>query len=844
MATFLYRLGRAAYRRHRLVATLWLLALLLAGVLAGTMSGTMSNAFSLPGTESQRALDLLAHRLPGSGADGASARVVFVADGTSKVTAPGATAAVERAVTRLTALPHVASVTDPFRTGALSPDGRTAYATVMYTVRAQQITDDDQRSLFAAGRTATSAGLRVDFGGEAAAAKIRQGGSEGIGLALAAIVLVITLGSLVAAGLPLLNALVGVGLGMLGISTASGFVEMSTTSGTLAMMLGLAVAIDYALFILSRYRQELASGLPGPEAAGRAVGTAGSAVVFAGATVVIALSALSVVGIPFLTAMGLAAAGTVAGSVLIALTLLPAMLGFLGSRVLGRAARRPRTDAGPALADATSARGTAKDATALHGNATAGTTAHTWGSRWAGFVQRRRVVVLLAVVAGLGVLAVPAADMRLGMPSDGTAASGSTQRRAYDEIAAAFGPGADGPLVLVTDLTEARDRSAAVATLRAGLTAVPGVAFASPPVLSPRGDLAIQTVVPTSGPDDARTGDLVRALRDRTAGWRLTTGAPTYVTGATAVAIDVSRTLDDALLPYLAIVVGLALILLLLVFRSLVVPVKATLGFLLSMAATFGAVVAVFQKGWGASLLGVHNTGPILSFLPILLVGLLFGLAMDYEVFLVTRMREEHVHGADAQVAVTKGLTHGARVVTAAATIMVGVFSGFMLSDETIVKSMGFALAAGVLFDAFLVRMTLVPAVMSLLGERAWSLPRALDRVLPDVDVEGARLAAALAAPSAGVTPPWPPRPQPGVEDGDPRTVSEDERPPTGWKEFDPVPRPLAVRRPQCLPDPLALTAANRSRGRRTGTPAGLPTGVPPRPRSRKITRRRSTSPA
>jgi RND superfamily putative drug exporter len=337
------------------------------------------------------------------------------------------------------------------------------------------------------------------------------------------------------------------------------------------------------------------------------------------------------------------------------------------------------------------------------------------------------------------------------MPSDANASPSTTQRRAYDAISDGFGPGFNGPLIVVADLTgvAVANRTAAVKTVQADLSTIGGVAYVAQAMVNPADDTAIYSLIPTTGPLDTATETLVRALRSKAIGWHTQTGVLVYVTGATAVGIDISTKLSDALLPYLAVVVGLAFVLLTLVFRSLLVPLKATLGFLLSIAATFGAVVAVFQWGWLANLLGVDTTGPVLSFLPIFLVGILFGLAMDYEVFLVTRMREEHVHGTPATEAVIQGFRHGARVVTAAGIIMFSVFAGFAFSSETIIKSMGVALASGVLIDAFLVRMTLVPAVMSLLGDTAWALPRWLDRILPDVDVEGEKLTRFLDAPAA-----------------------------------------------------------------------------------------------
>jgi len=717
MATVLYRLGRFAFHRRWLVIGVWVVLLGAAGVGAQQLSGHTSETFSIPGTESQRAMDLLVART-GASVDTGTARVVFRAGDGATVDTPTAKRAIESAVAEISGLPHVTAVADPFSTGAVSGDAGTAIAIVTYDVQAAELTQSDQDRLFEAGDRATSAGLKIDYGGDAAQEKIGQSPAEGIGIAVAAVVLIITFGSLLAAGLPLITALVGVSLGMMGVAIASGFTDVSSSTGTLATMLGLAVGIDYALFIVSRYRQELASGRPREEAAGRAVGTAGSAVVFAGATVVIALAALAVTGIPNITVMGLAAAGTVAMSVLIALTLLPALLGLMGGRIKGR-----RDDAsgepgkpGP-------------------------------GERWGRFVVRRRVPLLLVAVAVLGVMAIPATHLRLGMPSDATANPGTTQRAAYDAISDGFGPGTNGPLVVVADLNGASDSTTAVTEIQRHLSSVDGVASVTPGQVDRAGDTAVYTVIPTTGPEDQATVDLVHALRGDASALKAATGATVYVTGATAVAIDVSDQLSSALLPYLVVVVGLALLLLLLVFRSILVPIKATAGFLLSLFATFGAVVAVFQWGWLAGLLGVETTGPVMSFLPILLVGVLFGLAMDYEVFLVTRMREAYVHGAHNDNAVAEGFRHSSRVVVAAAIIMASVFAGFMFSSETIVKSMGFALAAGVLIDAFVIRMLVGPALMSLLGDRIWVLPRWLDRITPSVDVEGESLTRHLAEP-------------------------------------------------------------------------------------------------
>jgi RND superfamily putative drug exporter len=527
------------------------------------------------------------------------------------------------------------------------------------------------------------------------------GNSEILGILVAAVVLVITFGSLVAAGLPLLTAILGVAAAVLGIQIASGFVDLGSSTSTLALMLGIAVAIDYALFIVSRFRHEMATGRRPEDAAAHAVGTAGSAVTFAGLTVFIALAALAVVNIPVLTEMGLAASFAVVVAVLIALTLLPALLGFAGNRVLGRRGRDPEA---------------------------AGAGRPTAGLRWARFVTRRPVAVLVAAVLGLVVLAIPALNLRLGLPGENMAGAETTQRKAYDLLTDGFGPGFNGPLTVVVDAPDAKNAAAAAAD---SIGRLPGVVTVSPPVLNPAGDTAILQVIPQSAPDSTATEELVHAIRDLRG---------PLVTGTTAVDIDMSEKMGAALGPYLAVIIVLAFLLLTLLFRSILVPLKAIAGFLLSVGATFGAVVAVFQWGWLGGLFGVDQPGPIMSMLPVFLIGIVFGLAMDYEVFLVSRMREEHVHGAPPTEAVVNGFAHGARVVTAAAIIMVSVFAGFILSPESFIKSIGFALAAAILFDAFVVRMTIVPAVMTLLGRRAWWLPRWLNRVLPDIDVEGDKL--------------------------------------------------------------------------------------------------------
>ncbi|MDT0318414.1 MMPL family transporter [Streptomyces millisiae] len=707
MATFLQRLGQFSFQRRRLVALIWVALLAVAGVGAATASSSASTSITIPGTEAQRAFDLLDERFPGASADGATARVVFQAqDG--DITDATDRAAVERVVGELAAgSDHVTSVVDPFQAQAVSADGSIAYAQVGYDVKSTELADADRDALESAAELGRDAGLTVEIGGDALTQIPHTGATEVIGVAVAAVVLVITFGSLVAAGLPLLTALVGVGISVALITALSGPLELNSTTPILAMMIGLAVGIDYALFIVSRYRAELAEGRDRLTAVGRAVGTAGSAVVFAGLTVVIALAGLAVVNIPILTSMGLAAAGAVALAVLVALTLIPALLGFAGDRVLARKARGAEPD--PAER---------KD---------------NLGTRWARFVLRRPVTVLLVGVLGLGAVALPATSLELGLPDDGSQPTSTTQRRAYDLMSEGFGPGFNGPLVVTVDARGSADPQAEAQRVVDTVGGLDDVALVTPATFNEAGDTAMINVIPESKPNSAETEELVNAIR-------AANGDEVLVTGQTAMAIDVSQKLDDALLPYLALVVGLAVVLLVAVFRSVLVPLKAALGFLLSVVAALGAVVAVFQWGWLGGLFGVEETGPIMSLMPIFMVGVVFGLAMDYEVFLVTRMREAYVHGETPNEAVVTGFRHGARVVAAAAVIMISVFAGFIGSSESMVKMIGFGLAVAVLFDAFVVRMAVVPAVLALLGKAAWWLPKPLERVIPDVDVEGARL--------------------------------------------------------------------------------------------------------
>ncbi|MEU9978611.1 MMPL family transporter [Streptomyces sp. NPDC051014] len=722
MATFLYKLGRLAFRRRHYVALLWVALLTLAGVGAASAPAAGNTSFSIPGTEAQKAFDLLDQRFPGTSSDGATARVVFKAPAGEKMTDKLNKATVKKTVKELGEDSEVSSVADPYKGHAVSKNGEVAYASVGYKVSGMELEDSSRDALKAAAQDARDAGLTVEIGGDALSASPETGSSEVIGIAIAAVVLVITFGSLLAAGFPLLTAIIGVGIGVSTITALASALDLGSTTSTLATMIGLAVGIDYALFIVSRYRAELTEGREREEAAGRAVGTAGSAVVFAGLTVVIALVGLSVVNIPMLTKMGVAAAGTVVVAVLIALTLIPALLGFAGRRI------RPTGEKSRLLGG-----GRPKRKHADRPN---------MGTRWASFVVRRPVAVLLLGVVGLGAAAVPATSLQLGLGDDGSQPVSTTQRRAYDLLSDGFGPGFNGPLMVVVDAKDSAHPKSAFKKVDHEIKGLKDVVTVTPARPNEAGDTATITVVPKSKPSSTTTEDLVHAIRDQGTEITADTDAKVLVTGSTAMNIDVSQKLNDALIPYLVLVVGLAFLLLIVVFRSVLVPLKAALGFLLSVMAALGAVVAVFQWGWLSGLLGVEETGPVMSMMPIFMVGVVFGLAMDYEVFLVTRMREAYVHGEKPSQAVVTGFKHGARVVTAAAVIMMAVFSGFIGSSESMIKMIGFGLAIAVFFDAFIVRMAIVPAVLALLGKRAWWLPKWLDRLLPNVDVEGEGLRA------------------------------------------------------------------------------------------------------
>ncbi len=721
MATWLYRLAHLCVRRRRSVLATWMVLLVGIGVASVALGGETTDEFALPGTESQEAFDLLEERFPVQG--GSSTTVVFAAGPGVTVTDDRATQAIDETFAALGAVEGVSLAVAPVPGRGIAEDESVAFGEVRYPVSFLEVEESTIDAVEAAVQPARDAGLTVEFGGDVIPGRVTEPpSSEAIGLLFAIVILLLAFGSVLAMGLPIVTALIGLGIGIFGISVVSAFVDLSSVAPTLAVMIGLAVGIDYALFIVTRHRQNLALGMDPEESAARANATAGSAVVFAGITVVIAIAGLAVLGIPFLTVMGLAAAATVATAVLVAVTLLPALLGFAGHnidrlRVPGLKARTGGIDEG-----------------------------ETIGTRWAAMVTHHRVPFLLGGVGLMVLLALPVVSMRLGLPDDGVEPTSTTQRRAYDLLADGFGPGFNAPLTVVVDLEGSSDPTVAVSAVRDSIGDVDGVLTVNEPVVNESGDTAILIAIPDTGPSDSKTEDLVHHLRgDVVPGIEQAETVTIAVTGTTAAGIDISEKLASALPVFMVLVIGLIFLLMMVVFRSILIPIKAALAILLSIGAAFGVVVAIFQWGWLKDLVGLETTMPIVSFLPVMMFAILFGLSMDYELFILSRVREEYVHNGNPRRAVLTGLAGSARVITAAALIMVSVFGAFVLGDNPIIKMSGVGLSVAVLLDATVVRMVIVPAAMSLFDEKAWWFPRWLDRIIPNIDIEGERLIGHLA---------------------------------------------------------------------------------------------------
>ncbi len=749
MSSLLYSLGRWAFRARGIVVGAWILLLALAGGSALLVNQGLDNNISIPGTESQEALDSLSTTFPQ--VSGATAQIIVVAPDGDAVTDSAVSTAITDAVDTIGGLDQVSQAVSPFDenvSGTVSDDASAALISVQFDGASSEITEGTTTALedeVAALTAALPDGAVASLGGQLfSQAMPTLTATELIGVGVALVVLILTFGSFLAAGMPLLTALLGVGISVALIFIATAFGSITSTTPMLALMLGLAVGIDYALFIISRHQELLKGGLDPEEAAARATATAGSAVIFAGLTVIIALLGLGVAGIPFLTIMGVAAAVGVGVAVIISITLIPALLGFAGVRLRPqpkKATRRARR--AHAASDATG-----DSPTPSH-------RPNRFFTGWVRAVTRFPIVTILAVVAVLGLAAAPALGLRLALPDAGGLPEDDQARVTYDLVSDHFGEGFNGPLIVTGSIVTSTDPLGLMADLTSEIEDLDGVAAVPLATPNATADTGIVQVIPDGAPDSEETKALVAELRSLNGYFLDEYGVDLSVTGFTAVGIDVSDKLGAALLPFGLIVVGLSLILLTMVFRSIWVPIKATIGYLLSVGASFGIVALVFEHGWFADALHVAQLGPVISFMPIIVMGVLFGLAMDYELFLVARMREDYVHSGKARASIETGFLGSAKVVTAAAIIMFAVFVAFVPEGDVNMKPIALGLAVGVFVDAFIVRMTLVPAVLSLLGEKAWWIPRWLDRALPSFDVEGEGLHREIELrewPSAGAT--------------------------------------------------------------------------------------------
>ncbi|MBZ6252359.1 MMPL family transporter [Streptomyces olivaceus] len=721
-------LARWCVRRRLVTVLLWLLALGGVAAAATAAGSAYSNDYSIPGTDSDRASRLLASDFPALGGD--SDTVVWhTADGT--VRAADVEQAMTRTLDRIADLPGVAAVTNPYEdpdSPQISENARTAYATVTFEDASQDIDPGEARAVVDTAEAAGTDGLRVELGGGAIELTESTGShlAEAVGVAVAALVLFLAFGSAAAALLPIATALVSVGTAYAGITLLGHFMTVADFAPMLGTLIGLGVGIDYALFVVTRHRRGLKRGLSVTEAAAGAVATTGRAVVFAGATVCIALLGMLILRLSFLNGVAVAASLTVLLTVAASVTLLPALLAYIGPRALSRRERRRLAEHGPEPEVPTGI-----------------------AARWSAFVERRPKLLGALALVVVTVLALPTLGLRLGTSDQGNDPAGTTTRQAYDLLAEGFGPGVNGPLVLVTEVGGAEDRLA-LDNLDATLRTTEGVSSVTPVTYDSAGDAAHLTVVPESAPQSRDTSDLVERLRSEVLPRAESgTALDLHVGGVTAGYDDFAGVIVGKLPLFVGVVVGLGCLLLLLAFRSVGIPLKAAAMNVAAVAAAFGVVVAIFQWGWGSDLLGLGSAGPIEPFLPVIMVSVLFGLSMDYQVFLVSRMYEEWLETGDNRRAVRVGLAETGRVINSAAVIMISVFLAFMLSGDRVIAMFGIALAAAVALDAFVLRTLLVPALMHLLGRANWWLPRRLDAVLPRISIEPPECRAAHGRPAA-----------------------------------------------------------------------------------------------
>lgn len=714
MAKMLYRLGFWSAKNRLKVLIGGIVILLTAAAVALSMGTNFKEETSIPGLESQKTLEMMYKEFPAMQDNSGKIQLVMKAPEHETLTSETAKQQIGEQLRDIAQDPAVASVVSPYDNHSLNADGTIGYAAITYKFPGDEVTDVSKERVLEAADNLRAAGWQAELTGSGYVQMEIGGATEGIGVLIALLVLTVAFGSLLTGVLPILTAAIGLGTGLMLIIIGSNLFETPSFALSLAAMLGLAVGIDYALFIISRYRQQLAEGYERREAIAIANGTAGSAVVFAGITVMIALVGFSFVGVPFLTAMGVAGALCVFVAILTAIFIVPALLDLLGGRI--KAAKKAKMETN---------------------HPSEGESGKFRGNLWGRFVTGKPWIAVVLGIALLGTTALPFFNMETGIPDDAQKSTEKTERRAYDLMTEAYGKGYHSPLVILAKTEGGQAAEANLARAIEELKTYSNIGTVTPPVPGPSGTLSLISVIPATGPHDVETVELVKLIRTKAPEIRQNTSVEVMVTGSTAVNIDISEKLNQALPKFCLIIVGLAFLLLLVVFRSILVPIKAVLGFILSLGATLGFVTYVIQDGHLQKLFGFHAASPVLNFLPIIVVGILFGLAMDYEVFLVSRMREEFKHSGDAKKSVLAGIRHSGGVVTAAGLIMISVFTGFMLAEDPTIKVMGFALAFGILFDAFVVRMFIVPGVMTLMGNSAWYLPKWLDRLLPNLDVEG-----------------------------------------------------------------------------------------------------------
>jgi membrane protein YdfJ len=712
MAKLLYRLGfwSAKNRLKVLIGSITLLVV--AAVVALSMGINFNEATSIPGLASQKTLEVMDKEFPNPEGGLAKTQIVFKASANETLSSEDTQQLIAAQLKELAAVDtEISSVSSPYDNHSLNADSTIGYATITYKVPAADVPLESKDSVDQTVDTLRDSGLQVELIGDGYITMATGSPSEGLGILLALVILAVALGSILTGILPILTAVLGLGFGIMLIIMGTNYLEIPSFALSLAGMLGLAVGIDYALFIIARYRQQLAAGYERREAIAIANGTAGSAVVFAAVTVIIALVGFSFVGVPFLTAMGVAGALTVFTSLLMTIFVIPAILDLMGGKI-----KAPKKSF--------------KSTQKLQKS-------EGRGNLWGRFVTGQPLIAVVIGVALLATLALPFFHMETGLGNDGQKSPDKTERRAYDLLSEAYGEGYHGPLVILAETDGGEEAAANLAKVMEEVKTYPNVVAVNPAGTSASGKVSLITVMPATGPNDSETLDLVHLIRDKAPEIEQQDHIKIGVTGSTAVNIDITQKLNQALPKFCLIIVGLAFVLLMLVFRSILVPIKAVLGFILSLGATLGFVTYVVQDGNFQNIFRFYKEAPVFNFLPIIVVGVLFGLAMDYEVFLVSRMREEFKKSGDAKKSVLAGIHHSGGVVAAAGLIMVAVFTGFMLADEPMVKVMGLALAFGVLFDAFIVRLLVVPGVMTLLGKSAWSFPKWLDRILPNLDVEG-----------------------------------------------------------------------------------------------------------